>query len=235
MARRVSARSAVGDAVADLRSQIISGRLRPGDAVAEDELAQRLGISRTPVREAIGRLVSEGVLTKHDNRTARVFRPSLDELLEIYEIRMPLEIMAATQAVESAHDELSETLREQYLSFSDESAAPSERFTMHEIFHLTLFSGSGRNLLVEVIAGLRLRSEPYVRFAAQVDVGFRERNQAEHAAMIEALVARDGNEMEQLVRRHLKNTTEKVTDLLREDIWLPSLMAGKDITPPQRG
>jgi DNA-binding GntR family transcriptional regulator len=223
--RPLPAPSAVNDALADLRGQIANGQLRPGDSVAEEDVARRLGISRTPVREAIGRLVSEGLLTKDDNRTARVFRPSLEDLLEIYEIRLPLEILAATLAAENADETLDKSLRDCFGRLRDRPV--DQAWTMnHEEFHLTLFSGSKRGHLLEVIAGLRLRSEPYVRFAIRVDSKFRERSQTHHAAMIKAVAARDPKQMERLVRRHLKSTTDKVTELLNEGLWVPSIQAG---------
>jgi len=224
------ATSAADDALADLRWQIASGYLRPGDSVAEEDLAKRLGMSRTPVREAIGRLVSEGLLTKDGNRTARVFRPSLEDLLEIYEIRLPLEILAATLAAEKADESLHAALTQRFSELRDKPV--DQTWIMnHEEFHLTLFSGSGRNHLLEVIAGLRLRSEPYVRFAIRVDSKFRERSQTHHAAMIDALAAREPKRMERLVRNHLTHTTERVTELLKEGLWLPSIEAGTVARP----
>jgi DNA-binding GntR family transcriptional regulator len=212
------------DAVKALRAEIATGQLRPGDSVAEEDVAKRLGISRTPVRDAIGRLVAEGLLTKDDNRTAHVFRPSLPELLEIYEIRLPLEILAATLAAESASEGLHARLQQKFDEFR---GGPVDHAWImhHEEFHLTLYSGSGRMQLLDVIAGLRRRSEPYVRFAMKVDVKFRERSQSHHSEMVATILAGDPKRMERLVRKHLKSTTDRVSELLNEGLWIPSIDA----------
>lgn len=214
--------SAVDDAVRELRERILTGRLRGGDVVAEEDIAGQLNFSRTPVREAIGRLIVEGLLVKDGNRTsARVFQPSLQELLEIYEIRLPLEILAARMAAERAGDEFAQAIKHGFTEFQGTGFSP-EWILMHERFHLGIFAGSQRQRLVSVIRGLRVQSEPYVRFAVQVDPKFRERSQAHHAAMVSALASHDGKQMERLVRRHLAATTTRVSELLESGLWVPS-------------
>jgi DNA-binding GntR family transcriptional regulator len=214
------------DVIEALRRQIVSGQLRPGATVAEEDVASRLGTSRTPVREAIGRLVSEGLLVKDDNRSARVFQPSLQDLLEIYEIRLPLEILAARMAAERHTAGLHSALEGKLNDLRNHPVGPHWSLE-HEDFHLTLFAGSGRGHLLEIISGLRLRSEPYVRFALHVDPKFRERSQADHAAMVATVAAGDGKAMERLVRRHLNATTRKVAELLNAGLWMPEVPSAR--------
>lgn len=222
MSAQAPRRTAVAAVVDDVREQILTGRLRPGDAVGEEEIARRLQLSRTPVREAIGRLVIEGLLRKDDNRTARVFEPSLDELLEIYEIRRPLEILASGLAADTADQTVVAILREHLAEHTDELT--DDQWTLHESFHLTLFRASGRTQLVEIIAGLRLRSEPYVRFAAQMNPEYRQRSHREHGAMVDALAAGDRAAMEAVVGEHLDSTVAQVTGLLEHRVWLPTIL-----------
>lgn len=87
------------DAIFDtLYRQIMSGELRPGDPLAEPEIARQLGVSRTPVREALDRLAERGLVTFHPNRRATVRSLRLDELEPIYEVRELLEGRAALRA-----------------------------------------------------------------------------------------------------------------------------------------
>lgn len=87
------------DAIFDaLFRQIMSGELRPGDPLAEPEIARQLGVSRTPVREALDRLAERGLVTFHPNRRATVRALKLDELEHIYEVRELLEGHAARRA-----------------------------------------------------------------------------------------------------------------------------------------
>lgn len=213
--------SAVDHAVRNIRDQILMGELRGGDVVGEEEVANRLGLSRTPVREAIGRLVAEGILVKNGSRrSVQVFKPSLQELLEIYEIRLPLEILAARSAAEQASDTFVRSIEGQFSEFRDERLS-REWMLKHEQFHLGIFAGSNRPRLMSVLRGLRAQSEPYVRFAVQVDPKFRERSQSHHAAMVTALAERNGKQMERLVRRHLAGTTQRVSELLEAGMWQP--------------
>src|SRR5256885_1250617 len=79
-----------------LREQILSGELDPGAELAEVALSQQLGVSRGPVREALGRLASEGLVTIRPRRGAVVRSLSAEEFLELYQVREALEVMAGT-------------------------------------------------------------------------------------------------------------------------------------------
>src|SRR5881397_812682 len=82
-----------------LREEIIAGHLQPGAELAEVALSEQLGVSRGPIREAIGRLAAEGLVTVRPRRGAIVRSLSKDEFLELYQVREALEIMAVRLAV----------------------------------------------------------------------------------------------------------------------------------------
>src|SRR5207237_3014802 len=82
-----------------LREQILSGKLEPGAELAEVALSEQLGVSRGPIREAIGRLAAEGLVTVRPRRGAVVRSLSKDEFLELYQVREALEMMAVRLAV----------------------------------------------------------------------------------------------------------------------------------------
>ena len=82
-----------------LRAEILAGRLEPGAELAEVALAEQLGVSRGPIREAIGRLASEGLVTVRPRRGAVVSSLSKEEFLELYQVREALELMAVKLAV----------------------------------------------------------------------------------------------------------------------------------------
>jgi DNA-binding GntR family transcriptional regulator len=83
-----------------IKEAILTGVLKPMERIAEAHLAERLGLSRTPIREAFGRLAAEGLIVVVPQRGSFVSQLSLDHVLEIYQIRMPLECMAARIAAE---------------------------------------------------------------------------------------------------------------------------------------
>jgi DNA-binding GntR family transcriptional regulator len=202
-------------AAEQLRHRILSHQLRGGDLVREEQLAERLGMSRTPVREAIARLVAEGLLTKDDNRTARVFQPSLTDLLEFYEIRMPLETLAAGLAadhVATAPKELKGQLAKQLTGLR--ATGSRDWVTRHESFHSTIFALSRRPRLHELLRGLRAQSEPYLRFYVHADPQFRRQFQIDHQELGAAVMDGDRPLTETLVRRHLGASMRKLEELL---------------------
>lgn len=208
-----SAGGAAEQVVATLRAEILGGGLPGGAPVREQEVAERLAVSRTPVREAVGRLVAEGLLIKDGNRTAHVFRPSAAELVEIYEIRLPLESLAARLACVEADEAFLDRLDAAGRALTT-SVPGMDWSAKHEAFHLCLVSGSRRPRLEGLVRSLRAQSEPYVRFAVAFDADLAERARGDHEDMIRLARARAADELEALVRRHLEATSTRVSALL---------------------
>jgi DNA-binding GntR family transcriptional regulator len=206
-----------------LRQEIVSGQLPGGAPLRENEIADRLGVSRTPVREAMGSLIGEGVLIKRDNRTAHVFRPSLAELIEIYDMRIPLESMAARLACADPSRAFLAELETlgQTLSAAERGMEWSLK---HEAFHSCLTSGAGRPRLESIVRTLRAQSEPYVRLAVASGRQFRQNADADHARIVVLAKAREARTVERLVKAHLSRTIRHVSGLL-------SRQAPRDATP----
>lgn len=203
--------SASSIAVEKIRTRILTNDLLGGDPVREEDMAEQLGMSRTPVREAIARLLAEGLLTKEENQTARVFRPSLAELLQIYEIRLPLEILAvglAASRTGGSPKELTTQLG------ALKSATPQEWMTRHEAFHAAIFAMASRPRLYELLRSLRSQSEPYVRFLVHSDPRFRRQSLKDHRDLAAAVLAGERAVAEDIVRRHLAASTEKIQELM---------------------
>jgi DNA-binding GntR family transcriptional regulator len=199
--------------VADtLRRQLLYGEFA-GDSVLEEEVAAELGVSRTPVREAIRMLVGEGLLLKEHSRSARVFRPSLADLKDIYDIRGPLEAMAARRAAGHGGPALADELAAMldHLAEAEPGLSYSSR---HEAFHLRLTEANGSDRLTSLIRTLRAQSEPYVRLALQAADDFRQTASEQHWAIVEAVRARDGEQADALVEAHLRNSVSRVPRIL---------------------
>jgi DNA-binding GntR family transcriptional regulator len=195
-----------------LRAALMQGLLRPGDPVVEDEWADRLRVSRTPVRAAISVLTTEGLLVKR-GRQVYVFQPSLDDLIEVYEIRRALEGLAASLAADAISQDGLAHLEKQ-LSEMNHTHGTAEWFTAHERFHMGIFAGSGRNRLVDMIEVLRRQSEPYVRYAVHADQKFEANAMKDHRQMLATMKRRDGTMMDTLVERHLNATVNLLRRLL---------------------
>jgi DNA-binding GntR family transcriptional regulator len=203
----------VGTIVAALTELILTGQFSAGDRVTESEMAALLGVSRTPVREAIAQLVTRGLLVKENNRSARVHRPSLDDLVEIYEMRTVLECYAARKAaVEASSDHIKElrSLAAQLLI----GDGTDKWFHDHARFHHTIVAAANRPRASAVVEDLQHQSEPYVRLVTKLEVGQRGQACQDHLAIVKAIARGDSDGAEELTRAHLASTVGRVTRIL---------------------
>ncbi|MCU1615675.1 MAG: Transcriptional regulator, GntR family [Frankiales bacterium] len=219
-----SRRSSASTVVAALTQLILDGQFAPGDQITESDMAARLGVSRTPVREAIAQLVTQGMLVKEDNRSARVHRPSLDELTEIYELRMLLECHVARLAAANASTDRIRELRALESRLRKEEGT-DEWLDDHALFHRTIALSAERPRILATIDALRHHSEPYVRLVTAFDVGQRSTTRREHEDILRAIAEGDADRAEELVKTHLQSTVDQVTRIL-EAVAQPLLPQG---------
>jgi len=196
-----------------LRSSIIDGSLPGGARLREVHLAQSLAVSRTPVRDAIARLEAEGLVTRDQLGNATVFRPTLAELTEIFEIRIALESLAARLAVEHASGGLHGSLAS-HLDRLNVARPGHDWAVRHDELHLALYQHCARDRLLTYIRTLRAQSEPYVRLAAQVDRTFADIADRQHQEILRLAETGDGPAMAGLITAHLQATLEHAPDIL---------------------
>jgi len=185
-----------------LRQLIQSGELPPGSVLLQTNLAQKFGVSTTPVREAFSVLMREGLVVQDAHRSVRVFQPSVEELMEIYEIRRQLEPFATELATSRATtrelDGLSAILDRL------ESASEQEAVELNGDFHAMIDRIAGRPRLAGILESLRATSASYLRIVVP-DPGAEHAKHvlAQHRAIVEAM--RNGNERQAaaLIREHL--------------------------------
>ncbi|WP_404827856.1 GntR family transcriptional regulator [Conexibacter stalactiti] len=194
-------------AVAALRAAIVDGRLRAGELYSVARLAERLQVSRTPVREALLLLERQGMVRFERNRGARVLESSAHDLDEVFALRLLLEVPAARRAAELVGErELAEltaildAMREQ-IDGGDERA-----FMIHDRrFHEALLAAAGNRRLVGVVGSLR----DFVRFRGASTVGRGRDLRAiydEHVRILDALRAGDAAAVGDAMRDHLVRT-----------------------------
>jgi DNA-binding GntR family transcriptional regulator len=206
-------RAATKHALDSLRASILDGSLPGGARLLEVQLAASMSVSRTPVREAIARLITEGLVIRDRLGNVRVFRPTLAELTEIYEIRISLESLAARLAVAEPALDISASMRS-HLDRLNAARPGSDWADRHEELHLALYENCGRQRLLAYIRALRAQSEPYVRLAAQVDRVFADDADRQHEEMARLVAARDGAAIASLIRRHLQATLNRAPEIL---------------------
>lgn len=192
-----------------IRTMILDGTLAPGTRLQEKTFADRLGVSRTPVREAIGQLVSEGLVTKSGGGTPVVNSVTLSEIMEILHVRRLLECEATRQAALSGKplDELI-ILRNQVVEFLDgQRPDPETHATLDQRLHLTLARMAGSSLLTNLIEGLKTKTRIYDQ--GSIPDRF-EPGCHEHIAIIDAVIARDPEAASEAMRIHLTNVRESI-------------------------
>ena len=199
-----------------LRHEIVTGQLAAGTKLRQVEIAQRFGVSTTPVREAFGLLQSDGLVQIDTHRGVTVFLPSIQDLVEHYEIRMALEMLAVEKA--AAHFQAQDApplvaLLDEMHTTSD-SALYVER---NQQFHLSLYRLSGRVRLVTMIEELRIASNAYLHLYAAADVPRdAQRLDIEHREILVACQTGDPVRAALAVRHHLQETVAHVMNVLEQ-------------------
>lgn len=197
-----------------LREAITAGVLRPGERLNQAELAERLGVSRMPVREALHRLHSEGLVTLQPYRGAVVAGVSRRELQEIYEMRVVLETLALRIGYREGRP-VDVARAEAILHRLDAVTASEEWLELNTAFHGLLYEGAERPLLLESIDMLRTKSDRYLRlFAARRDR--MAHAQEEHWAILHALRNEDVDTSAHLLQEHLQSTIKSLSEPLGE-------------------
>ncbi len=185
-----------------IREAILSGALKPGEKVAEPELAERFGISRTPIREAFRQLESEGYLTVIPRKGAVVAELSEREVEEFYAIKSVLEGYAARMAAENLTEkdiERLEGINERLEQFAV-SGDVKTFFKVHNEFHDLFIKAAGNEKLHELINQL-VRKFTRSRLTSLSIEGRMHISVEEHKKLIEAFRKHDGDNADYLVKR----------------------------------
>jgi len=186
-----------------IREAILNGQLKPGEKVAEPELAERFGISRTPIREAFRQLESEGYLTVIPRKGAVVTDLSEREVEEFYSIKSILEGYAARVAAEKMstkdHERL-EAINARLKQLADEGDVKSF-FRVHDEFHELFIRAAGNDKLFDLI-GQMLRKFNRLRMASLALPGRMDLSVQEHMKILDAFRRHDGETADNLVRKN---------------------------------
>ena len=203
-----------GELVSILRNEIYTGRLAPGTRLRQQEIARRFHVSTTPVREAFAALEREGLLVASVHRGVIVFRPTKDDLNEIYDMRIALESLATQRGVPLLTDEAISRMAE---LLSQMSSAPDDEYgALNDEFHNVIYAAAKRPKIVSVINDLRRSSSSYLRliFASSSNPIHAADTHAGHSAIFEACAARDADAASAAMVDHLRRTVDYVAPML---------------------
>lgn len=200
-----------------LREAILKGELKPGERLMELQLAAKLGVSRTPIREAIRMLEQEGLAVTIPRKGAEVARMTEKDMEDVLEIREALDELAAKIAcTRMTEDQLKqlEMIKETFVEST--RSHDVKRIAEADVsFHDVIYEATGNPKLVSMLNNLR---EQIYRY--RVEYLKEEKNYptliGEHEAIVEALYARNQNEVVRAMHTHIENQASAVKEIIRE-------------------
>ena len=204
----------LGDEAADrLRAAIRNGVLKPGTRLIERELAERLGMSRIPIREAIQRLVDEGLARKLPHRGAQVYIPTRHEIEEISSLRVVLERFVAERVIQRWQPDHEAQLRA-IVNGMRQAASQQDRqevYAQDYRFHLTLWQIAQHSMMFEVLSTLRARISRFLYEAngalttAELDMHING-----HDDLVDVLLSEQVAEAQDAFMRHVLGAKERI-------------------------
>jgi DNA-binding GntR family transcriptional regulator len=201
-----------------LRDLVLSGHWGPDEPLREENLAQLLGTSRTPVRDALRRLESDGLVRIVPHRGARVVSHSPEEVDAIFDLRALLEGHAARRAAETGGCDLAELERvADTMEARTRRDGPTAEVTQLNLdFHRHVHAGSSNPLLVHLLSTVIATSLVHSTFASYSPAE-RQRSLGHHRELVAALHARDGGWAESVMTGHIRAAHDVVRRTREED------------------
>ncbi|GGX84321.1 transcriptional regulator [Litchfieldella qijiaojingensis] len=212
--RRITTPSLAEEAYQALHRLIVRGRLAPGERLVEPELCEQLGISRTPLREAVKLLAADGLVTLRRNRNAQVSLIDAKELEHLFEVEAGLESLAvglAAKRMTNTEIKRLEAMQERLERLLDKGDRDAY-FELNQRIHAHLVAGARNPVLEETHRRLLGRLER-ARYLALDRIGRWQESTEEHREILEALKARDGERASRLLASHVQHTGEVIAAL----------------------
>lgn len=199
--------------VADrVRELIEHGELEPGERISEKNLCERFGVSRTPLREALKVLTTEGLVDLLPNRGARVIQLTIKQVKDTYDLMSALEGLSGELACQQISDagieaicDLHERMLEHY-----RKRELAEYFAVNQQIHESILTAANNEPLMEMYNNLNQRVKR-VRYSKKMTDEFWRKAVGDHEEMVAALKLRDGKRLGQILRDHLCNKLEVVS------------------------
>jgi DNA-binding GntR family transcriptional regulator len=204
--------SAAARVASELRSGILQGDITPGSRLSQQSTAERFGVSRIPVRDALQILVGEGLVHPVSNATAVVTGLSIAELQELYELREAIEPLATQLAVPNVGRADHITMRKQ-LEIMEEHADTRTWLAANTAFHAAVYERAGRPRMIELVERLRRLTDRYMYVHIEV-VGQTAHLVSEHLGILAAVESGDAALAARLTRDHLASSHDFILTYL---------------------
>jgi DNA-binding GntR family transcriptional regulator len=198
-----------------VRRRILMGQMAPGAPVRQDTIADELGVSKIPLREALSRLEQDGLLSSYPNR-GYVVRPlSADEATEVFALRLKLEPGATADGARQAgrDDQKVAMAALTALETAQQQGAPGDHVTMNRAFHMALIRPAGGLVTHQLLERLHVLAERYVRVHLE-PFGREARAGEEHRDILAAWISGDGDRVETMIAEHIRGTMDDLQQQL---------------------
>ncbi|HZP21642.1 MAG TPA: GntR family transcriptional regulator [Bauldia sp.] len=196
----------------ELRRQILTGELIPGHEVNQEAMAARLGVSITPLREALRRLEMEGLVRLKAHRTVIIPPLTREELVELYVIRIELDSLAARLAAEAASDEQAALVSR--LARQKPARDPVVQLELNRGFHRAIYSACGNNALVAYLDQLWDRTDRYRLILVKQELDEGPVSPKDHIEIADAIVARKAARAGELMRNHIARSHARIAEAI---------------------
>ncbi|WJR76756.1 GntR family transcriptional regulator [Bradyrhizobium sp. NP1] len=227
--RRDAVVSLSEEAVIRIRELIVSGEMPPGTHLQEIPLAERLGISRTPVRSALNTLAQEGLLVPGPKRGYKTRSFSIEELIDAYAVRATLEALACGILAQRGADDVTRDVLQECLDCGDRALAQGHFaqkdqeswVDMNERLHSTIYKATGNEMLisfVEVAQRLPLTSSRNVHWYRFDDRNYFLAKQAHshHHVIVSAILERNSGRAEAAMREHIRFSSDLLSEYYQQ-------------------
>ncbi len=199
----------------ELQELIFSGSFKDGERLDEIRLAQKYGVSRTPLREALKKLAASGMVEQIPHRGVFVRQPGPMELLEMFELMSELEAICGKLAAKRISEDALKDLKaaNEKCQIAKENADIDGYYIENERFHQIIYKQSGNTFLEQETLRLQKRLQPFRR----VQLRFRgriEQSMSEHELIVEALLNGDASKAEATLRKHVAVQGDKFHQLV---------------------
>lgn len=203
----------------ELRHRIITKQLKPGQRLPEVNIAVQMGVSRTPVREALRRLASEGLVLIIPNSGARLAAPTIREIEDTFLVREQLECLAISLAAERIGERhlrrIEEALVEEARAIEDKDL--ETYLEVNEAFHKTVADSSGNRVLAEYVENILARTNAYVVFYDPFSHAETSPSPDDHRNILSSLRAHDKEKSVALMKNHLEKAVSGLGRIVVEE------------------
>ncbi len=201
-----------------LREAIIMGELKPGERLMEVQLSQKMGVSRTPVREAIRKLELEGFVNMVPRKGAEVAKLSVKDIMDVLEVRASLDGLATSLAASRITDEEIKELKHVLTQFENYVEKDNLQGVIKKDveFHEVIYNASKNDKLIQILNNLR---EQVYRFRVIYLKDFSSTKEVvkEHSEIYDAIINKDSIGAREAAERHIRNQELMITDAIKKN------------------